>query len=117
MASTRLPSLAATKKWMLLWFQRKELARARDCEAFDPEFYLKNNPDVAGAGLDPFHHYLRWGNSEGRRPSSNFDPSDYLDANPDLKCQGINAFSHYVRIGSREGRPRSPAEALGRKFG
>jgi hypothetical protein len=34
---------------------------------FDPQLYLEANPDVAAAGMDPAEHYLRYGESEGRR--------------------------------------------------
>jgi predicted nucleic acid-binding Zn-ribbon protein len=35
---------------------------------FDPAWYLKNNPDVAAAGVDPIKHYLSHGAVEGRQP-------------------------------------------------
>ncbi len=35
---------------------------------FDASWYLQQNPDVAGAGLDPYQHYLMFGQSEGRLP-------------------------------------------------
>jgi FkbM family methyltransferase len=34
----------------------------------DAEFYLKDNPDVAAAGVNPVWHYLRRGRIEGRKP-------------------------------------------------
>jgi hypothetical protein len=33
---------------------------------FDPEFYLRQYPDIAAAGLDPYAHYLAHGRAEGR---------------------------------------------------
>lgn len=35
---------------------------------FDSEYYLRNNPDVASAGVNPLLHYLRAGRREGRLP-------------------------------------------------
>lgn len=35
---------------------------------FDSEYYLRNNPDVASAGVNPLLHYLRSGRREGRLP-------------------------------------------------
>ncbi len=35
-------------------------------EDFDRDCYLRMNPDVAAAGLDPSAHYLRYGQREGR---------------------------------------------------
>lgn len=34
---------------------------------FDPQQYLAANPDVAGAGIDPWTHYVGHGRREGRR--------------------------------------------------
>lgn len=36
-------------------------------EDFDPQNYLRLNPDVAQAGFDPREHYVRHGCHEGRR--------------------------------------------------
>jgi hypothetical protein len=36
---------------------------------FSPARYLKLNPDVAAAGVDPAKHYLEHGFQEGRRYS------------------------------------------------
>ena len=33
---------------------------------FDPAWYLKNNPDVAAAGVDPLKHFMEFGAKEGR---------------------------------------------------
>ena len=35
-------------------------------KVFDREFYLKNNPDVKKAGIDPVEHWLNYGMLEGR---------------------------------------------------
>ncbi|MGB3673552.1 MAG: class I SAM-dependent methyltransferase [Candidatus Nanopelagicales bacterium] len=35
---------------------------------FDSEYYLRSNPDVASAGVNPLLHYLRAGRREGRLP-------------------------------------------------
>jgi lipopolysaccharide biosynthesis protein len=37
---------------------------------FDGAYYLAMNPEVAAQGLDPFIHYLRHGEAEGRRAAS-----------------------------------------------
>jgi GT2 family glycosyltransferase/SAM-dependent methyltransferase len=44
-------------------------AKASAPLGFDREFYLKQYPDVAEAGADPFQHYLHYGRSEGRARS------------------------------------------------
>jgi len=35
-------------------------------EGFDPTAYLRNNADVAAAGVDPVDHYIKFGRNEGR---------------------------------------------------
>ena len=74
-------------------------------EAFDAAFYLDRYPDVAEAGLDPFHHFMDWGWREGRDPAPWFIMDVYLSVNPDIKSAGVNPFQHYVVTGRLEGRP------------
>ena len=38
---------------------------------FDEKFYLKSNPDVLAAKVDPLTHYVKFGWKEGRMPSDN----------------------------------------------
>jgi hypothetical protein len=46
---------------------RDLLAQAKaSVPSFDREFYLREYPDVAEAGMDPLLHYLRHGRAEGR---------------------------------------------------
>jgi SAM-dependent methyltransferase len=63
----------------------------KDClpDEFDPLLYLKANPDVAAAGIDPVEHYLGPGRTESRRLRPNFrplqdnlDPEHFLDTRP-----------------------------------
>ena len=53
---------------------------------FDAAYYLRENPDVAEAAMDPAEHYLVRGFSEGRAPCPGFDPRRWkggnLHANP-----------------------------------
>ncbi|NTI22054.1 DUF1698 domain-containing protein [Rhizobium rhizogenes] len=42
--------------------------------AFDGETYLKENPDVAASGVDPWQHYISYGKSEGRSTSTRTTP-------------------------------------------
>jgi len=35
---------------------------------FDAEYYLDQNPDVRSNGMDPYEHYINYGQIEGRRP-------------------------------------------------
>jgi glycosyltransferase involved in cell wall biosynthesis len=77
-------------------------------DAFDQEWYLAQNPDVAAAGVDACAHYLRFGAAEGRDPSPFFNSSWYLTQNPDVAAAGINPLLHFVRWGAAEGRRPNP---------
>src|SRR5262249_20146337 len=69
---------------------------------FDPDWYLRQYPDVRMAGVDPVLHYLEHGASEGRNPSPLFD-SDWYDwrmqQGSDVRSAGINPLVHYLRHG------------------
>jgi len=72
--------------------------------AFDREYYLSENPDVAQAGLDPIAHFLELGWREGRNPAPWFSADDYLDLYPDVEATQVPPFVHYLQIGHGEGR-------------
>lgn len=70
----------------------------------DVPWYLKHNPDVGRAGLDPTAHWLEFGWRESRRPSPHFDPAWYLASYSDVGSSGLNPLLHYIRFGDYEGR-------------
>lgn len=72
--------------------------------AFDLEYYLSENPDVAQAGLEPIAHFLELGWREGRNPAPWFSADDYLDLYPDVEASRLPPFVHYLQIGHGEGR-------------
>ncbi|PRF94645.1 glycosyltransferase family 2 protein, partial [Burkholderia multivorans] len=74
---------------------------------FDREYYLRNRPDVAQAGVDPIDHYLECGWKEYADPSDRFSTSFYLKANDDVRSSGVNPLVHYALYGKKEGRPGS----------
>ncbi len=69
---------------------------------FDRDWYLKQNPDVDAAGVNPLWHFLRWGGPEGRSPGPTFNSEwyrrTYLSARRDR-----NPLTYYVRRGKAEG--------------
>ena len=71
---------------------------------FDQEYYLKHNPDVAQAGVNPLRHFLRHGGLEGRNPHPNFDSAYYLRMYRDVKRTGMNPLLHYILYGKQEDR-------------
>jgi len=76
----------------------------------DAEFYLRTNPDVVAARMDPFKHYVKYGAAERRQPHPLFDCDAYLRAHPDAG----NPLVHYSKAHSKT-RPRSAEE--GSQFG
>ena len=80
---------------------------------FDPSYYLANNIDVRQADMNPIKHYVKYGWSEGRKPSSGFNGKYYLSTYVDVKNANLNPLVHYVRFGINEGRlPDFPTRLL-----
>jgi hypothetical protein len=71
---------------------------------FDPAYYLRHNPDVAAAGVDPQQHFDTFGWHEGRSASAVFDTAFYLRSNPDVAAAGVNPLLHFETFGWHEGR-------------
>ncbi len=80
--------------------------------AFDTEFYLEQNPEVAETGIDPVVHFLTIGWLEGRDPTPKFSVRHYLRHNKDIRKAGANPFVHYLQRGHKEGW-RSKASVKG----
>ncbi len=75
---------------------------------FDPEYYLKSNPDIAALNVDPLLHYLERGCRERRDPSANFDTSYYLELCNALGESPVNALAHYLTVGMSRGLAPKP---------
>jgi hypothetical protein len=88
--------------------ENENIALIRSSGLFNDAFYLKKNPDVAQANIDPLLHYVRHGGAEGRDLAPNFYSSWYLKTNEDVKKSGINPLVHYLRFGREEGRKAQP---------
>ena len=74
------------------------------CRLFDSGFYLRNNPDVAAAGIDPFQHFCTSGWKESRAPNAWFSSKFYLEAYEDVLNPGLNPFLHFITSGRSENR-------------
>jgi hypothetical protein len=81
---------------------------ARPWKLFDEDYYLRSNPDVASAGVNPFLHFLLTGGFEGRNPHPLFDTGFYLHQYPDVAASRVNPLVHYLKHGAREGRQPHP---------
>ncbi|WP_331297305.1 rhamnan synthesis F family protein [Methylobacterium hispanicum] len=75
---------------------------------FDPEWYARDNADLAQSGRNPFAHFLDTGYKQGRNPHPVFDVTWYLERYTDVRAAGVNPLVHYIRDGSREGRSPHP---------
>jgi hypothetical protein len=64
-------------------------------KVFDAEFYLRANPDVAAARMDPLEHYLKYGAAEQRQPHPLFDPAHYLASCPEAR-NARNPLLHFL---------------------
>lgn len=74
----------------------------RDFAGFDPEAYLRENPDVAASGISPLAHFAKVGWMEGRRLSPGLDARQYLTA---------NAHARHVLLDIQRRRGALPAPA------
>ncbi len=75
---------------------------------FDPGYYLRQNPDIAAAAIDPYQHFMNYGWREGRDPSLLFSVSKYMAAYPDISRAALNPLPHYELYGQGEGRTAFP---------
>ncbi len=86
----------------------------------DVAWYLKANPDLVAAGVDPVLHYYNNGWVERRKPSPQFGygPSPSFDAewyrqmNADVLVEPMLPYDHFLSVGWKEGRDPSPDFSL-----
>jgi glycosyltransferase involved in cell wall biosynthesis len=96
-------------KWLRL---KNEIRIINKSGFFDAAYYLKENPDVLKAGIDPVKHYVSIGWVERRNPCKLFDTHEYLKSYPDIEEAGINPLVHYVSHGQKEGRICKPPQSI-----
>lgn len=96
-------------------FRQVSIRRIRLSLLFDQAFYLRENPDVLAAGVDPAAHYFLSGWKEHRDPSEHFSTRFYLQNYPDIAAAGINPLLHYIDHGQAEGRQVSRVANVSRQ--
>jgi hypothetical protein len=96
--------------------QNSEYSLILNSGLFNNQWYLKNNPDVAKAKINPLLHYIKYGSKENRNPNPYFDSKWYLKNNPDVAKAKINPLLHYIKYGISEGRKVYPALNETEKF-
>ncbi|HVY16946.1 MAG TPA: glycosyltransferase, partial [Rhodopila sp.] len=67
---------------------------------FDRAWYTSRYPDIAGGGLDPLLHFIRFGLSEQRDPNRFFDGAWYLEYYPDVAALSLHPLLHYLQHGA-----------------
>ena len=82
----------------------RDIILIRKSGLFDPIYYLKENPDVRLADVDPMMHYAKHGWKENRNPAADFDIHYYLSENLDVQKAQINPLVHFIKFGFMEGR-------------
>lgn len=105
----------------------------KDSNLFDPAWYLHNNPDVVGAGIDALDHFCALGIYENRLGNSAigwpkkyceqleyyefasrlartklFDSHWYLKRYPDIRNSQIDPWVHFIQCGRYEERQPGP---------
>jgi hypothetical protein len=78
---------------------------------FDEEYYLRRDPNLASARVDPAVHYVQYGASEMRDPGPYFKTWWYIKRYPDVAQSGQNPLYHFIVRGYAEGRQPTPPEA------
>ena len=86
----------------------REFMALRRSPLFDRAFYLRRNPDVASAGMNPVMHYIEHGARAMLDPSPSFSTRAYLAEHPELVEAGVNPLYHFQRSGGRSA-PRGSA--------
>jgi len=97
--AVKLARLARSAMTGKLSAQRRQQARTEAIlrsGLFDPDYYVKANPDLIINGLEPLAHWLGAGWREQRQPHPLFDTSWYLQRHPTLGDADIDPLSHYL---------------------
>lgn len=71
-------------------------------EYFDEVFYLRANPDVRAAGMDPLEHFVAHGAQEQRDPSRIFDTRAYIKLYPDSLKEAKGPFFSFLKFPPKE---------------
>ncbi len=78
---------------------------------FDPAWYLRQYPDIAAAGVDPWRHFLRYGSAEGRLPNA-----AYARLWSDRDTSVVPMLRRLLKLGRRSPESDFAAWTLGRWY-
>lgn len=74
-----------------------------DFPLLDRNHYYARNPDVAEAGIDPFIHYIKHGQRDGRSPSYLIDYDFYVQNYQETARFDTTVLEHFVKFGVAKG--------------
>ena len=77
----------------------RRITLGRVPKLFDAAYYLRNHPDAAASGLDPFLHYVLIGTRRGYDPNGDFDTTFYQAQAKTRR----NPLLHYIKSGAAQG--------------
>ncbi len=75
---------------------------------FCTDYYLRHNPDVKNAGVNPLLHYIEHGAVELREVHPLFNSNFYLDQFRESEKPNSHLLMHYLAIGGFEGKNPHP---------
>jgi hypothetical protein len=111
----KYPDLAAARVNPLRHYLRYGAAEGRKPHPlFDPDYYLRRNPQARRAG-NPLVHFLEKGGRSGMSPHPLFDCEAYFKAHPEAAAAGANPLVHHVS--QNRNRHGAPFAAEGSQFG
>ncbi len=87
-----------------------EIKKIKESGLFDPDWYLKQYPDIAALNMDPIEHYCWLGARLRRNPSACFETSFYITSYPDAAESDINPLIYYIDIGKSKGHKTVPPQ-------
>lgn len=68
---------------------------------FSTSYYLKHNPDIKEAKLNPLTHYIQFGHEDYRAISPLFNVNNYYNIDPNLKKNKVNPLLHYIEYSNQ----------------
>ena len=93
----RLKRLFGARQSAAVAAEQAQIRIIESSSLFDAKWYLKQNLDVAEAGINPATHFLRAGASESRNPGPDFDVAAYMARHPGLAESGVNPLLHQMQ--------------------
>jgi glycosyltransferase involved in cell wall biosynthesis len=92
--------------WLMI--SSPEFRLIKGSGVFDPDYYLSQNPDLAGSGKNLLVHYFSEGEDELRRFSIYFERDYYLSQLSSERRDVTNPLVHFLQKGWQQGKKPNP---------